>query len=467
MGEFLIIFFLSFIPRILFLFFGMPSITHDEADYFLNSYMLAKTKSDFWGNSFFLTSGLLSATSAIPIYINSFSYLLFPKTIFFSRLFFTLINIFTPIIFYYLIKKITQNKQFSFFSFLVLNFSPWFLYLSSQINFESILSGFFYILSFLIFVSNLNKFKKIPLFLLTSFLSFNSYMGIKTSFLFLLILIFLTNYLIKNNLNIKNFLKSILYPLFIYLFLIIISITLPNNKLILKRANSDLIFLNKNLLENKVWFERITTDSSEFIKKIISNKLTVIFNHLINNFFYTISPLILFLKGDPHPIYGNNLFGLFYLWQFIFLIIGIIYVFKIPNFKKTIPLLLIIIFGSLPTIISIFEPTLALRSFPIIFGYSIIISNGIYQVINFKKINKFKKILNSFFLLLFLISFLYFFLIFQTRIKILSSEQWHLGEKKLFEKILKEEPQSKKIYIVNNEPKETFMLFAFYHLNDA
>ncbi|MCX7589449.1 MAG: hypothetical protein N2Z85_00710, partial [Patescibacteria group bacterium] len=47
------------------------------------------------------------------------------------------------------------------------------------------------------------------------------------------------------------------------------------------------------------------------------------------------------------------------------------------------------------------------------------------------------------------------------------SEQWHLGEKKLFEKILKEEPQSKKIYIVNNEPKETFMLFAFYHLNDA
>lgn len=211
--EFLILFFLSLIPRLIFLFFSMPSITHDEADYFLNSFFLAKTGSDFWGNKFFLTSGLLSATSAVPIYINAIAYLFLPKTIIFSRLTFTLINIFTPIIFYYLLKKITNNRHFSLIAFLVLNLSPWFLYLSSQINFESVLSFLFLTMSLYALV-NLNN---LLLFFLNVFLSFNSYMGIKASMFFLLIIFFITYYLSKNKkITFNQIIKLTFASFFIY-----------------------------------------------------------------------------------------------------------------------------------------------------------------------------------------------------------------------------------------------------------
>ena len=458
--EFLVLFFLSLIPRLIFLFFGMPSITHDEADYFLNSYFLAKTGSDFWGNKLFLTSGLLSATSAIPIYLNSMVYLSLDKTIINSRLLFTFINIFTPIIFYYLVKKLSKNKTFALISFLTLNFSPWFLYLSSQINFESIMSGFFYLASSFVLILNLNKTLKFFLFFLTSFFSFNSYMGIKSSFLFLLFINLLTYLIYKNKVNYKNIFRISLVSVIIYLVLFLSSYFAPNNLLIKNRAKNDLIILNKNFLEHNVWYERLTMTGPDFLKKIISNKLTVIFNHSISNFFYSINPTILFLKGDPHSIYGTNLFGLFYLWQVLFLIYGLIKIKDLPNFKNLKPLLFLIFFGSIPTIISIFEPTIALRAFPIIFPYSLLIANGIYQIV------KKKNFLLNIFYFIFIISAINFFIVFQARIKILSSEQWHLGEKKLFEKILSEK-NKKSIYIINNEPKETFMLFSFYHLNDA
>lgn len=461
--EFLILFILSLIPRLIFLFYGMPSITHDEADYFLNSYFLAKTGSDFWNNKFFLTSGLLSATSAIPIYINSIAYTFLNKSIFISRLIFTLLNIFTPILFYYIIKKLTKNKLYSFLAFLTINFSPWFTYLSSQINFESVLSLFFYTLSLFVLLSESNKYFKYLIFIITLFLSFNSYMGIKASLIFLIFINLLIYGFYKNQLSIKYLLKISFFSVVIYIFLFALSYILPNNLLIKNRAKSDLILLNKNYIENKVWYERLTTDSPEILKKVTSNKITVITNHLINNFFYSINPVILFLKSDPHPIYGNNLYGLFYLWQIIFFIYGLIKINNLPNIKKIFPLITIIFFGSIPTMISIFEPTIALRALPIILPYSLIIANGIFQFINEFKKNKY--LINIFFLI-FIFSFLIFFIKFNTRIKILSSEQWHLGEKKLFEKVLNEK-SNKKIFIVNNEPKETFMLFSFYHINDA
>ncbi len=457
--EFLILFFLSLIPRLIFLFFSMPSITHDEADYFLNSFFLAKTGGDFWGNKFFLTSGILSATSSIPIYINSIIYLFFPKTIVFSRLIFTLINTFTPIVFYYLLKKLTKNRQFSLIAFLVLSLSPWFLYLTSQINFESVLSFSFLMMS-LYSLINLNN---LALFFLNIFLSFNSYMGIKASMFFLLIIFFIIYYLSKyKKITFSQVVKLTLASFFLYTILFLLSYFLPNSQLIKSRAKNDLIFLNKEKIENSVWFERLTMTGPDLLKKFFSNKISFLSSYFLNNFFYSINPHILFLKGDPHPIYGNNLFGLFYLWQLIFFIYGLVKIKEMPNLKSIWPFLLIIIFGSIPTIISSFEPTIALRSLPIIIPYSILITNGIFQLITQVKN---KKIVYLFYFLFF-ISFIAFFTLFQLKIKILSSEQWHLGEKKLFEKILKEE-KNKRLYIVNNEPKETFMLFSFYHINDA
>jgi len=55
----IILFLISFLTRFVFLYFGYPSVTHDEADYFINSYLLAKTGSDIYNQKFFLTSEII------------------------------------------------------------------------------------------------------------------------------------------------------------------------------------------------------------------------------------------------------------------------------------------------------------------------------------------------------------------------------------------------------------------------
>jgi hypothetical protein len=168
----------------------------------------------------------------------------------------------------------------------------------------------------------------------------------------LLISFFLTKLIIeKQKLNFKNLTILILKIFLINLFFLTFLVLENKNNFILSRANENLIFLNKPLIENRVWYERLTFEGPEILKKISSNKLTVVTNHLVNNFFSSIDPKILFLKGDPHSIYGNNLYGLFYLWQIIFLIYGIIKIKNLPKFEKILPLLLIIVFGSIPTMI--------------------------------------------------------------------------------------------------------------------
>jgi len=441
----------------------MSSITHDEADYFLNGWFLAKTGSDVWNNKLFLTSGIIRATGGIPVYLNALFFRFLDLNILNSRLPYFLVSIFIPLFFYKIIKKITKNKNFSLTAFFVFNFSPWFLYNSTQAGVEQIPSLFFLIAGFYFYLQN-NFLSKI-ISLLSFFFSYFSYMGIKISFPFLLISLFLTKLIIeKQKLNFKNLTILILKIFLINLFFLTFLVLENKNNFISSRANENLIFLNKPLIENRVWYERLTFEGPEILKKISSNKLTVIINHLVNNFFSSIDPKILFLKGDPHSIYGNNLYGLFYLWQIIFLIYGIIKIKNLPKFEKIWPLLLIIVFGSIPTMISTIEVTIALRSFPIIIPYSLLIANGLYQFFEDLKVKK--NLYLPIIIFFFILSSFHFFFVYQTRIKVLSSEQWHLGEKKLFEK-LKKDNFKEKILILNNEPKETFMLFSFYQLTDA
>ncbi|MCX7589622.1 MAG: hypothetical protein N2Z85_01635, partial [Patescibacteria group bacterium] len=459
MGEFLIIFFLSFIPRILFLFFGQSSITHDEADFFLNGFILNKTGTDFLNQKIFTVSGILTSTGGIPVYINGFLYNFFEKNIIFSRLPYVLLSIFTPVFFYYFLKKITNNKEIPFISFLIMNFSSWFSFMSTQGAIEQIPSLFFLIGGYYFYIIK-NKLLNILSFIFL-FLSFHSYMGIKIIFPLYIFLILITKFFLeKKSINLKLISKILLKTIIISVIFFLP--LLKNKNYINTRASDTLIFLNKNIIENKVWYQRLTFEGPIIIKKIYSNKITIIAQEFIDKYLDVFNLKNLFLIGDNHPIYGSTV-GLFYLWLLPFFILGIINLLKNIKQKGNKIIFIITIISPISSAVNIQPTTIALRSFPIIFAYSYIIALGIVYL---KKILKIKKISIYFFILI-LFSFINFFYYYQSRIKTINSEQWHLGEKKLFEKILKEEPQSKKIYIVNNEPKETFMLFAFYHLNDA
>ncbi|GIW64207.1 MAG: hypothetical protein KatS3mg092_0140 [Patescibacteria group bacterium] len=457
--EFLILFILSLIPRLIFLFYGMPSITHDEADYFLNSYFLAKTGSDFWNNKFFLTSGILNSTGGIPVYFNSIFYFFLEKNIVVSRLIYGLMSVFTPIIIYLIVKKITKNRFLSSITFLIFNFSPWYLHLSTQAAVEQIPSLFLFFLGFYLFLFN-NIFIKLLSFI-SLFLSFHSYMGIKLVMPFYIFIIQLTKLIIdKKKIEIKLLLKLIFITAIIYI--VFITPIIINNKNLLIRANDTLTFLNKNYLENKVWYERLTFNGPEILKKIYSNKLTVIIKDFLEKYFEIFNLKILFINGDPHAIYGSG-YSLFYFPLIFFFIYGFIQ--SLTNFKNfNLIIIIFILFSPFSIAFNNQPATIALRAYPLLFAYSYLIALGIES---FLKNNLKLKTFYSYLIYLFIFfSFINYILIYNFRLKIINSEQWHLGEKKLFEKVLNKKT-NQTIYIVNNEPKETFMLFSFYHLDDA
>ncbi len=461
----IVLFIVSLLTRLIFLYFGHHSITHDEADYFMNSYLLARTGTDIWGQKVFLTSGILYATSAIPVYLGSFIFHLFDKSILAARLPFALLNSFSPVLFYLILKKLTNNKVFSVIAFTVFNFSPWFSYLSAQSAFDSPISLMFYLMACYILLTKIKPLYKNLFFTFFLFLSFNSYMGIKISFPFLIFAALLIKRIyFKNKINSINITKTFIVSLFIFACLFILTNISPGASRFQFRLNEKLLPFNSKIISDKVVAERSITNNQEFIKSLIFNKITVTGSMFLERYIQAYNPYFIFIKGDQHVIYGTNYFGLFYPFDLFLLIAGFYFASSVlkANKKIAVPFFLLLIFAAIPIGIMVDTPNISIRGYPLILPYVFFISIGIYQILKLALKNNKKIFVTS--SLLYVFSFILFFVIFQVVIKNASADQWHLMEKKLSEKLLtiKEKNINKKIIVYVNEPRETLLLYLFY-----
>lgn len=143
---------ISFLTRFLFLFFGMPSVTHDEADFFTNSYILAKTGTDIWNKKIFFSTGIININSSLIIYLNALFFSFFKKNIYDIRLIYVILSSFIPVLFYLIISKITKNKIKALFIFLIFNFAPFFVHMSIQGGIEIISSLLLFLITFYLFI---------------------------------------------------------------------------------------------------------------------------------------------------------------------------------------------------------------------------------------------------------------------------------------------------------------------------
>lgn len=462
------LFLISLLTRFLFLYFGYPSITHDEADYFLNSYLLAKTGSDIFSNKFFLTSGILNATSAIPVYLGSLAYFFMEKSIISGRLPYAIFNSLIPVLFYSILFKLTKNRNFSLIGFIVLNFSPWFSYLSAMSAIDAPTALGFYLIGIIILLSSIRPSIKYSLFLAALFCSFNSYMGMKTVFFFFIFIALLIKKIYyKERIFFKSIVRDLIYSLVIFSLLFIITWISPSSQYFQNRLKDKILPLNTSLISQSVNSLREMSYGPIPIRYLIYNKFTVALNMFFERYIQSFNPYILFVKGDSHSLYGTNLIGLFYLFDAIFIAIGLFFFRKIfkKNFAVIIPFILILITTPLAIGIMIDLPTMSLRGYPLIISYAFFISCGIYYVLS--QLIKNKKIIFGIVFLLYLSAFIYFFALYMTTIRYTSGEQWHVNEKKLMDKIsLIKQKSNKKIFIYVNGPKETMLLYLFYKKND-
>lgn len=461
------LFLVSLLTRGVFLFFGHPSITNDEADYYMNGYLLAKTGSDIFGNKFFLTSGILFSTSAVPIYIVGLFLTFFNKSIVVGRLPFALLNSFIPVLFYLLIKKLTRNTKLSLIGFFVLNFSPWFSYLSSQSAIDAPFSLLFFLIAAIIILEKrIGHRLKTLLFLFFLFLSFNSYMGMKTIFFPLVVtLLIAKDFYYHKKINVHTVLLNGIAAFFLFLSFTLLLVVLPNGPYFTSRMKDEILLFNAEPIKNEVIKHIYFAEGPLILKRLLFNKASIALTLYFERYLTAFNPLLLFFKGDPHPLYGTNLFGLFYLFDFFFLLIGI---FSLKNFlrgqtTKAVYFFLALFFiFPLPIAFSKNDPTLALRGFGLLFPYSFFIAIGLYAFFN-RYIRK-RWMIMPIIVFLYFFSFVYFFVRFQTEIKFGSGEQWHYSEKILADKIeiLAKKEIQKRIIIYVNEPRESLLLYYFY-----
>lgn len=459
----LILLFISLLTRSAYLFWGMPSLTNDEADLYTTSYVTAKTGSDQYNNPIFLTSGFLTAKPSIPIYFGTLPWFFTSqKSIFLARLPFALLNSITPLLFFLIIYTLTKNRTLALISFSIFNFSPWFSYLSAT-GYEAYMGLFSLLLSQLILLTKLSRFKKYFLFSIAMFLAFNSYMGLKPIFPFVSF-IFLSVAAIHFNkrLRMTDIIKAISISVVLFIVFLSLNYVIPNSDLIKKEYASMSSYFSKQETEGRVWFDRLTTQAPSPLKTAISNKVTIRLKDQLAKYMTTFNLSIFFQKGDPSALYGTaDLSGLFFLTDLIFFIIGITQLYRIK--ELSIRLLLVLFFiGGIPVALAVTNPTFILRSIILIIPITMLVAYGSYFSI--QKLGQNKGIL--IFILLCVGNTIAFFTLYQTRIKVLNSEQWHHSDRIVSEKIAKLDPNDK-VSVFVSEPKPLFLQYAFYEMTDA
>lgn len=270
------LFIISFLTRLFFLIWGHPSLTHDEADFFYNGYLISKTNSDVFGNKVFFTTGILSAAPNVPNYLSSLGWsILQNKDVVFARLPFAILNSFTPVIFASIIYALSSKIVFSIIAFSIFNFSPWFLNISVTAGFDSPLGLLFILLSILNLIT-LRGALRLILFFLFNFLAFNSYMGFRIISPF--IMAFQIYFFILSNKRRKkgemalNIVKSFSLAVLLFIIFLIPVQILPNTSHFQSRAFNDIIFTNKDIVGNEIWYANYTT-SSELVGRVFANKI--------------------------------------------------------------------------------------------------------------------------------------------------------------------------------------------------
>lgn len=453
------LFFVSLLMRLYFLFFGFNSITNDEADYYLSSYLFAKSGTDQYGNQVFFSSGFMNAISSVPVYIGSLFWTLIPiKSVFVARLPFALLNSITPVLFFSIVYYFSRNKTLSLVSFAIMNFSPWFLHLSSTAGFDSPLS-----LLFFLSAVNVLCYVRKPIwirwvsFTFFSFLAFNSYMGFKTIFPFLVFLFLTLDTLSqkKSSLNIKSIFTISIITVTLFITFFIIAFKGPGGNLFSGRASKTIVFLEKSIIENEVWYANLTTNN-KVVRKLFNNVIISPLQMFLSKYANALNPALFFF-GDPHVIYGLRIMGLFFVSDIFLFFVGIFFGFQKLNREMKIFVLGLLFIAPLPAALQIEGLTVALRGMFLLPAISLLIACGYIFLI--QKINK--RVFLFFISSLFIINVVSFLGLYQARIKIVSAESWGGSQKLILEDVNKLKPNKIQLHV--NDEKVMFMKYGIYN----
>lgn len=440
-----------------------PSGSLDEVSIGYNAYSILKTGADEYGTKF-------------PILLRAYDdwrpslyvYLVIPFVKFMGlnvlsvRLPSAILSVLTIVAAYFLVRELFNRKTLALLSSFLLAISPWHIYIS-RLGHEVNVGLSFVIFAILFFLKAVNSERK-SLFLVLSSIFFSlTLYTYQSEKVFVPLIILVLGFVYRDSLlKIK---KELLISLILGIILIIpiITSTLTPEGLVRFKGTSAFSenFLYRESADKVLKYK----NEKNVLGQIIYNRRLVPLKIFSINYFSHLSPKFLFFNSGNESFKAPNL-GLLYVWEFLFLIIGFIYLLK--SFDKKIKLILIFW-----VLISFVAPSLttgsphAMRAFNVLPVPQIFTALGIFAVFNFIKVNKINGYLFKFFYLCVMIIIIYFLINFYRGYFFAfpknQSASFQHSLYKSMRYVIKNEKFYKKIVFSNKDNLyQSYMFYLFY-----
>lgn len=405
------------------------SLYWDEASIGYNAYSIGIDGKDEWGDKLPIHFRAFGEFK-LPVYI--YTAVLFVKVLglnaFSIRLPSVLFSGGIVLMTYLIAKKITKNRYISLFSAFFIVVTPW-LFIFSRTGYEATAGLFFYLIAlyfYLLSLTNPKWFLMTTLSLIVSMYSYNSFR----------VLSILT-----------------LLPFFVYLLWI--------NKRNMKKYL--FIFLVSMVLFTVSWIPiyrlyKYDTGGTRLTSVGLSGTTTQKLISFGTNYLKHYSYNFLFNVGDTNLRSQMPGFGQIYWISLLFLILGILYLLKNRSFGGFLILYLLLI-SPIPGALTRESPH-ALRSISAIPFFAITTGAGLTYLT--EKFRKYNHIITYFSVFMFLICFGFYLNKYFTLYPIISSDEWQLPYKEIFQEYERNPKKDGKVVITDKYGQP--YIFALYYL---
>ena len=253
-----------------------------------------------------------------------------------------------------------------------------------------------------------------------------------------------------------------LFPAFLLALLLMIPLLLSfKTNVGQQRIAETSIFSDISIIEKSNSLKEAVGNS--FISRIIYHRYLLFAKEIFLNFVDHFSFDYLFVSGDINPRHSIQSFGLFYSFEIIFLILGIIYLIKNWNIYFTF-LFFYLIIAIFPAAITKTTPH-ALRTLPAMPVFIVVISFGIWKFLDFFEKKKTKFFISFLLIILYLFNLSKFWQDLNYIYPVKYSNHWQYGYQELMTYIGQEKNNYKKVFITREEGRPA-MYYWFYNQVD-
>jgi len=352
-------------------------------------------------------------------------------------------------------ENLTNKKEVGYLTSLILAINPWAIYFGRS-AFENLFSFCFFLAALYLFTKNKTSKRHLVGATLLAFLGFLSYFGAKPLFVFIVIWGIFYGWKEKNGKNLILGWGLIITAIIISVGYVLGLMNSQSGKRFEEISAKGAVDVPSIVNE-----ERKVSLAIPFIRDAVINKYTVTGKILLDKFLGVFSPVYLFSRGEQgYDVFMISGHPYMYLIDGGFIVLGLMSLGTLGT--KGLSILGLMGISIIPTIVSGSGVTYALRSgllFPLLCGLA---AMGILSGEKFLK-KKWKIFYWGGIAGLYVISLVYFLILYWYRVPFEKNTGWHFHERVLvrYLDIFRSESQEK-IYLSVDNPVDVMYNYAFY-----